>query len=96
MKENNQKDKFTEGIKTILINEAIKEIEKNIMPDMHNRIEDIATEAVSKWTIRMNTMQDITGFDKITNVQINFIEEIFNQVVNESVTNITVNKGEVK
>ena len=83
-------DTFTKGIKTILIKEVEERIKQDIMPDIENTIKDLAIEAVHKWTIRMNTQKEHTGFDVITNVQVNFVEEVFNKIIKENVTNITV------
>ncbi len=90
IKRQEKHDSFTEGIKTLLINEVEKKIKQDIMPTVEDKIKDLAIEAVHQWTVRMNAVQDHTGFERITNVQINFVEKIFNKVIQENVTNITV------
>ena len=83
-------DTFTTQIHKMLEKEVEKAIKKEIMPKIEKQIKQHAQDAVKLWAVRTNVMQDHTGLDRIIKVQVQFVEEIYNQTVIEEVIKMEV------
>jgi len=67
-------------------------LREKIQPQLDELIKDIAAQSVGKWATRINAMEHNHGFSPITEIQVNFVEEVINKVHQENVINVKVNK----
>jgi hypothetical protein len=79
-----------------LIKQIISDVEKYLWEQVHEnldtKIKKIAIEAVGKWATKINTSENIRGMDRITEVQVNFVEEVVNKVFEENTVKVSVNE----
>jgi len=69
-------------------------LREKIQPQLDELIKEIAAQAVGKWSTKINVVNKMTdhGFTPITEVQVNFVEEVINKVHQENIIKVKVNK----
>jgi hypothetical protein len=67
-------------LKNQLETEVEDHIRNEIMPKIDNKIKIMAKEAVAKWSVKIQSQQELTAFGNLDKIMVTFVEHIINKV----------------
>jgi carbonic anhydrase len=85
-------EKYLErALMTQITHDIEQHVKESLEPVIDKLAKKIAVEAVGKWATKINVQESNRGLDRITEVQVNFVEEVINKVYNENTVKVSVN-----
>ena len=87
-----QEDKYFEKALTLQLTHDVEQHVKELIEPVIDKIaKKIAAESVGKWATKINVQESHRGMDRITEVQVNFVEEVYKKVYNDNTVTVSVN-----